>query len=147
MENQDHVSVDPERLNPGVEVSLVIDEAVAAVRGRPGIAHADIVARQATSERQQVGDDVSPQVGRCGIVMQEDDRVAPADIDIGHLRAEHRHVFPIGDVFGRNGGLGHLQAPSRRRPGRRRIARSGRPCKHLQNTISGVSLSTGKAPA
>ena len=100
MHDEDHVALDPDRLEPGVEVALVIGEAITAVRCRTRIAHADIVRRQAAAEGQQMRDDVSPQVGRRGVAVQEHDRIARAGVDIGHLRAKHGQVFPIGNVFG-----------------------------------------------
>ena len=50
-----------------------------------------------------VGDDVSPQVGRCGVPVQEHDRVTATDVHVGHSLAEHfgvllRIALECGDV-------------------------------------------------
>ena len=39
--------------------------------------------------------------------MQEDDRIAFADIDIGHVGVEHGYAFAIRNLFGGDGGVGH----------------------------------------
>src|SRR5260370_849928 len=58
-------------------------------RGLVGIAHADQVRGEATAEAGAARDDIPPEVRAGGIPMQENDRIAGADIDIGHLPAEN----------------------------------------------------------
>ena len=78
MHYQDHVAVHSHRVEPGIQVPLVIGKTVGPVRREPGIAHAHTIRREAASVRQQVRDDVAPNIRRRGIVVQEDDGVSPS---------------------------------------------------------------------
>src|SRR5215470_15993856 len=40
------------------------------------------------------GNDVPPQIGRRGIAVKEDDRLASSGIDVAHLRVEHADATP-----------------------------------------------------
>ena len=74
----------------------MLDQRVAVrTRGRElvGIAHADQVGRKATAKADALRDDVPPDVRAGGIPMQEYDRVARADINIGHFLAENLDEF------------------------------------------------------
>ncbi len=62
MHDEDDIPIDSNCIKPGVQIALMIDEAVGAVRGSAGIAHADVVRRKTPPEWQQVGDYVSPQI-------------------------------------------------------------------------------------
>ena len=86
----------------------MVDEAITAVRRGPGIAHADIVRRQAAPVRQEMRNDVAPEIGRRRIAMQEDDRIAfarhphrPCSV------SSTRHALAIRNIFGRDRGVGH----------------------------------------
>src|ERR1700720_3326731 len=45
--------------------------------------------------------------------MQENDRIALADVHVGHVGVQHRYVFPVRGILGRDHG-GHLGAPQTR---------------------------------
>ena len=78
----------PHRLEPGIEVSRVIREAVRA-RGRlAGVAHADQVGGQAMVVALDPGDDVAPEVRGGRVAVQEHHRRARPRRDIGHLGVE-----------------------------------------------------------
>ena len=99
MYDQDYVALDLKGLKPGIEVTLVICEPVSTIRRRSRIAHPDIVRRKTAPERQQIGNDVAPQVGRRGITVEKNDRIPVSDVHVGHLRSAQRYVFPVGNVF------------------------------------------------
>jgi len=107
--DQDDVLLEPHRREQGIEVAAVIDEAVGAVGRVAGIAHADEIGGETASERQEIRNDVAPEIGRRRVAMEEDDRISLADIDIHHVGVEHRYALSVGDVFGRDGGLGHVK--------------------------------------
>jgi hypothetical protein len=67
---------------------------VLAARNPARAAHAHEVGRQAASAALHVRDDVAPQVRR-RVAVQEDDRVADADLDVGHLAVQHRKPAPL----------------------------------------------------
>jgi hypothetical protein len=58
-------------LEEGIQVAAVVDEAVALVWSRIGVAHPDQVGRDAAAERLQVRDDVAPQVGLGRVAVQD----------------------------------------------------------------------------
>src|SRR5258708_17110731 len=58
-----------------------------------GIAHADQVGRKAAAKADAVRYDVAPDVRAGRIPMQEHDRIACADIDIGHSSAQNLDEF------------------------------------------------------
>lgn len=49
MNDQNDVSAKPKRLKPGVEISLVVDKAIAAVGRNSRVAHSHVVGRQAAA--------------------------------------------------------------------------------------------------
>src|SRR5215475_4202779 len=110
MQDEDHIAVNPEGLEPGVEVALVIREAIAAVRRRPRIAHAGKVRGEAAAERQEMGNDVPPEIGRRWIAVQKYYRIASASLGISNLRVQQWHVFPVGYVLGGDRAHGKLLA-------------------------------------
>ena len=65
----------------------------AAVFQLVGIAHADQVGRNAAAQRSEVGDNPAPKIRGGRVPVQKDDWVALAALDVGHLAAEHFHVF------------------------------------------------------
>jgi hypothetical protein len=81
---------DAERREQRIEILPVLDESIAS---RPaavellGVAHADQVGRDAPAAGGEVRDHVPPEVGRRRVAVQEDDRVALADLDVGHAPA------------------------------------------------------------
>src|ERR1700733_5977936 len=89
MDHKDYIARNSKRLEPGIQVALLISKPIAAIRRSSRIAHPNKVRRQATPERQQERDDVAPQVRRCRIAVQENNRISLSDIDAGHRRAEN----------------------------------------------------------
>jgi hypothetical protein len=62
----------------------------AAIRTAVGIAHADHGGRDTATEMLNVRNDVSPQIRRCRVAVQEDDRIAPGnggELDAGARRS------------------------------------------------------------
>ena len=66
----------------------MVDEAVGAARRPPRLAHTDQIGSKTATEHVDMRDDVAPEVGRRGIAVQEDDRLARARVDVGDLRVE-----------------------------------------------------------
>ena len=100
--DQGDLAREPERLEPGVEVSCVIREAVGA-GGRPaGVAHADEVGRQATAMGLDEGDHVAPEIRRCWIAVQEHHRRTRPGVHIGHLGIEDTHATARVGIGGGN---------------------------------------------
>ena len=87
MHDQRDIALEAERVEPSVEVARVIDEAIGAVGGAARIAHPDEVGRETSAEPGEVRNDVAPEVGGGRVAVEEDDRVAAADVHIGHLYA------------------------------------------------------------
>jgi hypothetical protein len=71
----------------------MIDEAVAAIWGDPGIAHANVVRREAAPQGQQMGDDIAPEVGWGGVAVQKNDWIALAGVDIGDVGIKQRDCW------------------------------------------------------
>ena len=84
-----HHLADAERVEEGVEIADMVEEAVVDV-GLARLAEADQVRRDAAAERRDMRDDVAPDVGRGRIAVQEQHgRAVRARLDIGHGRIEH----------------------------------------------------------
>jgi hypothetical protein len=80
-----------QRLEQGVEVAAVLDEAIragATVRQLVGVAHADQVGGDAAAEWLQVRQHVAPEVRRGGVAVQQHDGVALSHLHVCHLAAE-----------------------------------------------------------
>src|SRR5215472_6440973 len=77
-------------LKPGVEIARVVHKPIGLRWRFTGLAHPHQVRSQAAAKLAEMRDDVPPKIGRCGIAVQEDDRVSLAGIDITHLGVEHR---------------------------------------------------------
>ena len=105
MDYEDDILLDIERFEPGIQKPLMVDEAVIPFWRRSRIAHADIVRRQTAPERHEMRNDVPPKIGRRWVAVQKHDRIARADVDIGHLRAEYFDVFPVGNFLRGDGGM------------------------------------------
>ena len=91
VDHEGHVLRDAERLEERVQVPAVLDERVAvgaAVLELVRVAHADQVRRDAAPLALEVRDDVPPQIRRRRVPVQQHDRVAGADFDVGHRGAE-----------------------------------------------------------
>jgi hypothetical protein len=110
MDHQDDVLLQVHFVEPGVEVPHMIDKPVAAVGSRAGVAHADIVRCQAPSIGHQARDDVSPEIRRRWIAVQENYRIAVTNIDIGHDRVGNGRVPPVRGIFGRDSRIGHQRS-------------------------------------
>ena len=95
--DENDVTRNSQGVEPGVEVTLMVDEPIRAIGSSPRVAHADVVRSEAPPERQHAGNDVSPQIRGRGIAMQEDDGI------------------PFADVHVRHGGVAHPDALSKRR--------------------------------
>ena len=96
MHDQSDVAPEFHGVEPGVEVTLVIHEPIRPVGRGPRVAHSHVIRGEAPPERQHAGNDVSPQVRRRRVAMQEDDRI------------------PFADVHVRHGGVAHLDSLSKR---------------------------------
>lgn len=78
-------------VDEGFEITGVIDEAILEIRTLRA-AHADQIDRQHPAQRLQLRNDVAPQVAGGRIAVQQQDRIALADFDVVHARAEHLRV-------------------------------------------------------
>ena len=83
------------------------------------VAHPDQVGGDAPAEVLHVRDDVAPEVGRRRVAVQEEDRVALADVDVGHLGVLH--------AAGASAGTG-------------RRARRRRPCRRSSHAVPTIAL-------
>jgi hypothetical protein len=61
----------------------------AGIRQFLGLTHSDQIGRDEAATAAKLGDDVSPEIGRRGISVKEDDRNALTLIIIGHPLAEN----------------------------------------------------------
>jgi len=102
VDDENHFLVERELLEPRVEIAPMIDEPVGAVRSRAGIAHADVVRRKAATERQQIRNDVAPEIGGCGVAVQKHDRITLADVDVGDVGIEHVDSLSVRCCFCRD---------------------------------------------
>jgi hypothetical protein len=92
MHDQGDALTHSEFLQQGVEVAAVFDEAVrlgSAVRQLVGVTHADQIRCDAASEGLEVGQHVALQVGGRGISVQQDNRIALANFDVGQAVAKY----------------------------------------------------------
>jgi hypothetical protein len=83
------VVVQAQRVEPGVEIAGVIGEAIGVRRRFARLAHADQVGRETASVAADIRNDVAPQIGRRGITVQEDDRVAFAGVHVTHFTIDY----------------------------------------------------------
>src|SRR5712671_4311939 len=96
MDDQGDVLKQAQLFEPRIEIPPMFEQRVAARAGiwkLVGIAHADQVRGKAAAKADTVRDDVAPDVRAGWIPMQEHDRVARADIDIGHFPAVNLNEF------------------------------------------------------
>src|SRR5262249_48919939 len=82
------------RLEPSVHVIRLIDEAIGPRRGFARPAHPDEVRRQAAADRTDMGNDIPPLVGPCGVAVQEDGRVSLPRINVADLGVENLDAAP-----------------------------------------------------
>src|ERR1700720_329678 len=73
----------------------------------PRTAHASQVRSQATPIPLYVRNDVTPEIGRRGIPVQEDNRVPCPGSDVDHVGIEDGHPLALVRVSSRDGGLAH----------------------------------------
>ncbi len=81
-----HALLQSERIEEPVQIAPVLSERVRTRIGvgqLSGVAHADQIGRYAATELLHVGNDISPQKGRRGVTVKEDDRISRADVMIG----------------------------------------------------------------
>jgi hypothetical protein len=79
-----------EGLEQCIEKPSVLYEGVGSrttIRQLVRITHADQVRCEATAGTRDGGNDVAPHVGRGGITVEEDDRVALPDLDVRYFAA------------------------------------------------------------
>src|SRR5712692_4941243 len=107
MHNERDSAVQSQCIKPGIEVTSVIDEAIGVMWCLPRTAHAYQVRSQATPIPLQVRNDVTPEIGRRGIPVQEDNRVACPGIDVGHVGIEDGYPLALVRVSSRDCGLAH----------------------------------------
>ena len=110
MDDEGELLCGEDGVQPGVEVLAVVDEAVGAVAGLAGVAHADQVGGEAASEGRDVRNDVAPEVGGGGVAVEEDDRlgrVAVAGVDVGHLAVEDADRVTLVGIAGGDVRFGH----------------------------------------
>src|SRR4028118_96633 len=81
----------------------MVHEAVGAVGGCTCVAHPAPVRRQAATQPFDVRDDVAPAVGRGGVAVKEDDRLARAGVYVGDLGLEQGDSVTLVRIGGRNG--------------------------------------------
>src|SRR5207248_814704 len=87
-----------EGLEPGVQITRVVREAVVAAGRLARTAHADEIGRQAATGAGEVRNHVAPEIRRRGVAVQEDDRNADADLHVGHVAVEDGHTPPLVEV-------------------------------------------------
>ena len=92
--DQDYLLFETDRIEPGVEVSGVVDEPVRAGRRPARPPHSDQVGSETPSGIPDVSHDISPQVRAGGIAVEEYHRTACSSIDVGHLRVQDRSASP-----------------------------------------------------
>jgi len=100
MQDQGHVPPEIQRLEPGIEVADMVEEAVVLRGELGGLAHAHEIGRQAPAAPGGEGQDVPPEIGRCRIAVQKDDRIALPDLDEAHLGIEHRDAPARMRIYG-----------------------------------------------
>src|SRR5215475_8462310 len=101
MNNQDDVLLDAHGLEPGIEIALMVLEAIRTVWRGTRVSHSDKIRGQASAKRNEVGNDVSPKIGWRRVAVQEDDRIPLTDVHVGHICVKDRNSFPIRGIFGR----------------------------------------------
>jgi hypothetical protein len=92
MADEGDLARDAQRGEERFEIAPVLDQGVrirSAAGQLLGVAHADQVGRDAPAARLEVRHDVAPQIGRGRVAVQEDDRVAPPGLDVGHRPVQH----------------------------------------------------------
>ena len=75
-------------------MAAVLDEGVrpwTRVVELVGVTHSDQIGRDATTQTDEVGEHVAPQVRRRRVAVKQDDRIAGACLDVCHRLAEHVH--------------------------------------------------------
>src|SRR5260370_2336712 len=70
---QRDVAREIERLEPGIEIGCVINEAIGRRRRGAGLAHAHEIGREAAAEVADVRNDVAPKIRPCRIAMEKND--------------------------------------------------------------------------
>src|SRR3954454_10253529 len=80
----------------------MIHESISAAGRGPRVAHSYVIRGETPPEGQHTWNDVSPQVRRCWIAMQEDDRIPFADVHVCHGRVPHRDSLSKGECLCRN---------------------------------------------
>ena len=91
-----------EGLDECVEIAFVILVRVREVR-LVGLPHPDQVDRDRAVAVGHEGDDVAPQVGRCRIPVEEENRLALALVDVVHARAQDLYVTGLVGKVRRDG--------------------------------------------
>ncbi len=92
MHHKGDALLDAEQVKECIQVAAVLDEGVgvrAAVGQLLRIAHADEIRRDTAAQSFQVRNDIAPEVGRGGIAMQEDNRIAASYLDVRHLLSQN----------------------------------------------------------
>ena len=72
----------------------MIHEPIRTVGSGPRVAHTDVIRGEAPPERQHAGNDVSPEIRRRGVAMQEDNRIPFADVHVCHGGVAHLDSLP-----------------------------------------------------
>src|SRR5439155_18550543 len=81
-----------QRIDEAVDIAGMVEEAVVKV-GFVGLSHADQVERDAAADGRDVRYDVSPEIGRRRVAVQEQHRVAATFFDVVHPRAEYVNIL------------------------------------------------------
>jgi hypothetical protein len=149
MDDEDHVLRDTDGVEPGVQIALVVEEAIIAIGSSRGVAHAHVVRGEAAAVRQHVRDDVPPEIGRRRNPVEKHDRIAFADVDIRHAGSSQLDVLPVGQIFGGDLRSSHGDLASMRHQSKepRGVAvpaaqwpQAGGTALHHLNIYAGVSL-------
>jgi hypothetical protein len=74
----------PQITEPFIEVLSMVQEIIAAVGQFFTAAHAHEIGRKAAALFRHMGNDVSPEIRRGRVTMEEDDGIPCAFVDIGH---------------------------------------------------------------
>jgi hypothetical protein len=105
-----------QRLEPVVEITGVVDEAVGPARRRRRSPHADQIRRETAADIADRRDDIAPEIGGGRVAVQKDNRTARSPgVDVAHLAIADPDASPRKRIDGADrrivGENGHVALP------------------------------------
>src|SRR5215831_18878488 len=93
------------RVEPRVEVSCVVNEAIGIGRRRAGLTHSDEVGSKTSTKITHMRNDVAPEIGRRWVPVQENDGITFSHIYITHFAIENGNTLSLMWVGGLHFGV------------------------------------------